>query len=845
MARYDLELVRQAADGRWKDILASLGQVDVSILDGAHHGCPKSCHPDAGGKDRFRALDDFDSVGGVLCNQCFSSKNRSGFDALQWLTGEDFKTVLVKVAKFVGVKPIKGRKKASPTEHLEFLPWNRTLVGLWCLKKRPISIETVQRLGWRVAKYRKQYTVIAIPVWGPGLDQEDAVGWVLYRADGEKLPKYTKKDEAPEWVKVKLTAGSQQGLICDLSKWKNQEVTQWGKLEGPSDLGAVESAFEGEQRGWFTTANGAKEKPLDWIIERLKGTSVVVIHDCDQPGQEGATWVAQESTGRRRAGWCPMLAEVAAEVRNVILPFTIEPTHGADSRDYFAGGATKADLLELIEKTSIWERPAEALPPNAVWIDRAEDDARYLAEVNMANYRRRGRNLGYYGNEWYQYKDIRYEHIEKDNLAPRIMEGIQNEFERQWLAGKKDKAVRQVTMQKTREVIEWTKRMAEIHQEVKFGSWITPSGGQWKERPGPTNCVALKNGILALDLMYSGVSNDEYLLPHSPEWFSPTCLNYDYLPEADCPCWMQFLKDAFGDPQQIDIVQKWTGLQLVRDMTFEKIMFIIGQKRSGKGTFGKVLGELLGSSAVATPSLNAFAGQYFLDSLVGKTSVLIPDVRLSKRSDNVVITERLLSISGGDPQDVERKYLPTLNGVKLDCRFTLFSNMLPYFDDSSSAFESRCIFLSMPNSFIGREDLGLFQRLRGEMSGILNWAIVGLLNLRKEGRIEQPSSGLHLKRQMLTMSAPVAQFLQDCVIVTNNHDFSVGVHDLYEKFITWSSERDRVRKMDQEAFRNAISSLHPNVKYQVETRGARQESRILGMQMKSDILEPELEDVTW
>ena len=192
MPRYDLDLVKSAADGRWKDILASLGNVDSHILDGQHHACPKQCHPDAGGKDRFRALDDFDQVGGVFCNQCFSTKNRSGFDALQWLTGEDFKTVLAKVAKYLGVASIKGRKKSNPADHLEFLPWNPTLVGLWCLTKKPIVRDAVQRLGAKVAKYRKQYTVIAIPVWGPALDQEDPAGWVLYRADGGLLPKYVK-----------------------------------------------------------------------------------------------------------------------------------------------------------------------------------------------------------------------------------------------------------------------------------------------------------------------------------------------------------------------------------------------------------------------------------------------------------------------------------------------------------------------------------------------------------------------------------------------------------------------------------------------------------------------------
>jgi phage/plasmid-associated DNA primase len=119
------------------------------------------------------------------------------------------------------------------------------------------------------------------------------------------------------------------------------------------------------------------------------------------------------------------------------------------------------------------------------------------------------------------------------------------------------------------------------------------------------------------------------------------------------------------------------------------------------------------------------------------------------------------------------------------------------------------------------------------MSGILNWAIWGLRELRRDKRIDQPASGMHLKRQMLTMTAPVSQFLEDLVIVSNDTNYSVGVHDLYEKFLEWGSERDRVKKIDQEHFRSAISNLYPNTVFQIEARGSRRESRILGMQVKA------------
>lgn len=203
--KYDIELVRQAAASQWPGVFHAIAGVDLSTLDGRHHPCPK-----CGGTDRFRLIDD--QAGALHCNQCFSSKNGDGFAAIQWLLGCDFKAGLVKVADHLGIKPEKSSKKADPKKNLRFLAWNPTVVSLWCLKKKPIKPEAVQAIGGRVAKYRDQYTVIAIPTWGPN-EGEDPIGWTLYRADGGELPKWVAGSKKPQWVKVKLTAGSQPGVI--------------------------------------------------------------------------------------------------------------------------------------------------------------------------------------------------------------------------------------------------------------------------------------------------------------------------------------------------------------------------------------------------------------------------------------------------------------------------------------------------------------------------------------------------------------------------------------------------------------------------------------------------------
>ena len=72
-------------------------------------------------------------------------------------------------------------------------------------------------------------------------------------------------------------------------------------------------------------------------------------------------------------------------------------------------------------------------------------------------------------------------------------------------------------------------------------------------------------------------------------------------------------------------------------------------------------------------------------------------------SNDSVITERLLSISGEDSLTVDRKYREPWTG-KLPSRFLILSNELPRLTDSSGALASRFVMLTMVTSFYGRED---------------------------------------------------------------------------------------------------------------------------------------------
>src|SRR6516165_7424462 len=107
-----------------------------------------------------------------------------------------------------------------------------------------------------------------------------------------------------------------------------------------------------------------------------------------------------------------------------------------------------------------------------------------------------------------------------------------------------------------------------------------------------------------------------------------------------------------------------------------------------------------------------------LAPLISKRVAIISDARLAGRTDQHAIAERLLSISGEDTITVDRKFREARTG-RLQTRFVILSNELPRLADASGALAGRFIVLVLVNSFYGREDLGLFDRLIAELPGIL------------------------------------------------------------------------------------------------------------------------------
>jgi putative DNA primase/helicase len=307
------------------------------------------------------------------------------------------------------------------------------------------------------------------------------------------------------------------------------------------------------------------------------------------------------------------------------------------------------------------------------------------------------------------------------------------------------------------------------------------------------------------------VAGRDYFHPLTPRFFSPLALDFAFDLDAAAPStWRDFLARLWpGDEASVATLQEWCGYLLTPDTRQQKIVLLVGPKRSGKGTIARVIRALVGPANVVGPTLATLGTQFGLWPLLGKTVAMIHDARLSGRSDLAVITERLLSISGEDSQNVHRKNLPSLD-ARLTARFMILSNELPRLNDASGALAGRMIVLRLTESWYGREDIELTDRLLTELPGILLWAIAGWQRLRERGYFVQPEAGKELLGELADLCSPVGAFVRErCVL---GPGYRVPVAELFATWKAWCETKGRKEPGTEQSFGRDLLAAVPTLR---------------------------------
>jgi putative DNA primase/helicase len=342
------------------------------------------------------------------------------------------------------------------------------------------------------------------------------------------------------------------------------------------------------------------------------------------------------------------------------------------------------------------------------------------------------------------------------------------------------------------------------HRGFTPPEWLDRTGGP---APAPHELLVCRNGSVHLPTFIAGGS---YLTPPTPRFFNFSALDYAFNPSAPVPThWLTFLASLWEDAESIALLQEWFGYCLTADTQQQKIMLLYGPKRSGKGTIAEVLGALIGKENVAGPTLHSLTMNFGLWPLIGKSLAIVGDARLSAHGDRSIITERLLSISGGDALTLDRKNMQPLT-LRLGTRIMLLTNELPKLSDASGALASRFLILRLTQSFYGHEDKTLGARLLTELPGILLWAVEGWARLRAQGRFSEPAANEEVTRELESLGSPVIAFVDECCVTGGG--CQVPTAELYRCWTAWCAAQGMPHPGSDADFGRDLTAAFPSVR---------------------------------
>ena len=402
--------------------------------------------------------------------------------------------------------------------------------------------------------------------------------------------------------------------------------------------------------------------------------------------------------------------------------------------------------------------------------------------------------LHYYRDSFYTYTGTHYRETANQEIRSRLYEFLEQAKRRN-----EDKGLVpfEPNQRKVSNVMDALKAETFLRSEIELPVWLKDSNIPADE------ILACKNGLLHLPT--------QKLIEHTPAFFGYESLPFEYDPEAGAPTqWLKFLRQLWPhDPDSIRALREWFGYCLCADTRQQKILLIVGPKRSGKGTIARIQRKLIGNGNVCAPTLSGLTTNFGLQPLISKRLAIVSDARLGKKTDQSTVAERLLSISGEDAITIDRKHREAWSGT-LPTRFMILTNELPRIWDSSGALANRFIVLLLTESFLGREDTELTDRLATELPGILNWANYGWASLQRRGYFVQPKSSEEMITELEYLGSPISEFIRDrCV---TGPDVSVPIEELFEAWKQWCQSQGSDHHGTTATFGKDLHAAVPGIK---------------------------------
>jgi len=292
------------------------------------------------------------------------------------------------------------------------------------------------------------------------------------------------------------------------------------------------------------------------------------------------------------------------------------------------------------------------------------------------------------------------------------------------------------------------------------------------------------------------------LLPHRRDHRITKLAGVAYDPQARCPTWDRFLERVLPDPAVRAFVRRAVGYALTGSVREQCLFFLYGLGANGKSTLVATVMAMLGDYArQADPKLlmeqKHDSHPTNVADLQGARFVATIEAGSGGRLDETLVKQ----LTGGDR--VKARFMRQ-DFFEFDPTHKLFlaANHKPVIRGNDHAIWRRVHLIPFTVTIADSDkDDRLPEKLAGELSGILRWAVEGCLEwqaggLQVPGGVAEATDAYRVEEDLL------GDFLDQCCV--QEPDAEVAATDLYRAYQRWS-EAAGDRTWSQAAFGRALS----------------------------------------
>lgn len=323
---------------------------------------------------------------------------------------------------------------------------------------------------------------------------------------------------------------------------------------------------------------------------------------------------------------------------------------------------------------------------------------------------------------------------------------------------------------------------------------VVPDGEVW---------INLLNGTLV-------VSSDGSvcLREHRKEDLFMYTLQYVYHADAECPKWRGFLDRVLPESEAQQVLAEFVGYCLMRHHRLEKMVWLFGSGQNGKSVTLEVIEALLGSMNVSYLSLSDLTNDDVKRSgFEGKM------LNISTESGRDVNPNVLKQLTSGERVSVKRLYVDPRETNDYGKVLAAF-NDLPRAENTFGYFRRLIILpylVTIPREEVDRR---LADKLKQELSGILNWVLSALPGLMQRGEFTRSESCEHAMEHYRLLSDNVLLFANERC---ETYEYTTTGQDVYNAYRNYCAESS-LKASGKQKFYERLSSVYQRDDYGNVTR---------------------------